>query len=122
LRRELPTYLLQARPNFSTRTIETLGWKTRTTEPKIFSQLTTANILPHGGGTAYPELHNPRVEQKADHRLYTVDGPQGSLRFRSPRELSFSYRGQRVLEQTLACEMAEVAGELEMVWHIGGEA
>jgi len=89
LRPDLPIPLLGPLDNFSAEAINELGWTDRLTEITKGERIKKANILPHGGGTAYPYLECPWTCEEKKERLFGAavsfngDGKDFSLRRRN---------------------------------------
>jgi hypothetical protein len=118
LRADLRAYLLRGRPNLSAETIARLGFEERARELGQYERLRAANLLPHGGGYQLPEvagvLHS---EDRGGVRYFHLRqrGTAGPLIVSGVKELPFQYRGEEVLEQTLALGLGEVVAFLEPV-------
>jgi hypothetical protein len=106
-----PVYLLRPRPNYAPEVIEALGWHDRAQQLGLSETLHAANLLPHGGGYAYPQFKN-LIDWKRDGeeaRRYTVENVQGSHQsFTQIRDLPFAYRDSSVLEKMLELQMADI--------------
>lgn len=145
LRVDLPVSLLEPLPNFTKEAMEKLGWTDSAKRLPNSQRLQQAQVLPHGGGTAYPYLKQPWAHQENDTRRFgarvestcpsqqeALDQLQGvpdlevsfkkrEVVFENPRSLPFSYRGREVLERTLRNKMGRERGRLEILWSLGGE-
>jgi len=105
-----PVYLVRPRPNFAEAQLERLGWIQRAERLGASQTLRQANLLPHGGGYAYPELEKLlRVESQADgRRRFILARRQGPpLQLDDIRSLPFVYRDLAVLQRTVALGLAE---------------
>jgi hypothetical protein len=121
LRPELPVYLLRGIANLTEPFTEKLGWEERARELGVSQPIRNANILPHGGGTAYPDLRGKiRVVEKGGRRVYESSTGDTTARFETLRDMEFIYRGTEVLSRTLASGLGEVAGKLNIKWWLGG--
>jgi len=104
-----PVYLLQPLPNLSLEVIQQLGWADRASRLDLLQVLQRANILPHGGGYAYPGLERLlRVESKGDRRVFWLEPRDGGLPIgvEDIRDLPFVYRDLAVLHRLMDLRLA----------------
>ncbi len=113
-RRELPAYLVRARPNYEPATLEELGWTERAARHDLTDRLTDTHLVPHGGGYDYPGLVEARVADEApDARRYELTWEDGSRRqVLDVRDLPYEYRGLVVHRLMLELGLAEPVAEL----------
>jgi hypothetical protein len=119
LRPDLPAYLVRGKPNLSPETIENLGFEKRARRLGVYEQLTSANIVPHGGGYVFPHILNVvEVHHIEGERYFEVDllNEQGREFITSIREIPYEYRGRQVVLRTLELGMAELVARLLPVY------
>lgn len=116
LRPDEPAYLVRGRPNLSPETIATLGYEERARRLGVYEQLTSANLLPHGGGYAFPhirrviDVHTLDGERYFELELHDSRGPQIVT---GVRDIPYEYRGHAVVAQTIELGMADIAARLQ---------
>lgn len=119
LRPDLPAYLMRGRPNLSPETIENLGFEKRAQRLGVYEQLTTANLLPHGGGYVFPHILDVTDVHEIDgERYFEVDlstGPASQV-IAGVRDLPYEYRGRKVVLRTVELRMAELVARLTPVY------
>jgi hypothetical protein len=95
--------------------IEALALQKRARELRVYSQITTANLLPHGGGYVFPHILDVvSVHQLNGERYFEVDVTTGSGHqvVSDICSLPYGYRGQPVVVRTLELWMAELVARL----------
>ncbi|MFX0013292.1 MAG: hypothetical protein ACFFB2_02505 [Promethearchaeota archaeon] len=116
LRSDLPCYLMKGFANFNEEAIETLNFAERMRTFGLTERISTANILPHGGGYTFPHIVAiPEIYETMEKRRYfSVDLGTGigSKIFETPRELQFAYRGRQVLVQTIDLGLGEIVARM----------
>ncbi|MCD6497228.1 MAG: hypothetical protein J7M25_02855 [Deltaproteobacteria bacterium] len=116
LAEDRPIFLLRPKPSFAQETIVRLGWAERASRLGLLDRLLSANLLPHGGGTALLAEGDISVQDRPTGRLFSV----GDVHFETPKTLPHGYRGQEVLERTVALALGEVIGSMNIRWSLGG--
>ena len=118
LRAELPAFLLEALPNLTEDSIENLDFAGRAKRLGIYHRLTRANILPHGGGYALPQVKDVHSVLELEHgRLFEIGLADGSRQFiRETRGLPYSYRGEEVVRRSVQLGLGELAARLDPVF------
>ena len=117
LRADIPAYLVRGLPNLKEEIIEHSGFARRAQKHGVMSRLLDANILPHGGGYAFPAILgvNKVIETVDNIRYFVVDvetGHETEEIFSNPRELEFSYRGKQVVNRSVELELCEIVAQL----------
>ena len=112
----LPVFLLRPKPSFSQAIVQQLGWTQRANQHDLTKRLLTANLLPHGGGTALIAQGDVAVEERPEGRLFSI----GNTVFETPSSLPHRYRGLEVLRRTVDLALGEVVGTLNIEWSLGG--
>ncbi len=116
LRADLPCYLMKGISNFSDEAVETLNFKERMEKFGLEERIKNANILPHGGGYAFPHIIAiPEIFETVEKRRYfSVDLGTGigTLMFESPRDLQFTYRGRSVVIHTVELGLGEIVARM----------
>ncbi|MFQ5592803.1 MAG: hypothetical protein ACE5HA_01505 [Anaerolineae bacterium] len=119
LRPDLPAYLMRGRPNLSPETIENLGFEKRAHRLGVYELLTSANLLPHGGGYVFPHILDvTAVHEINGERYFEVDlaTGRGQQIMAGVRDLPYEYRGRKVVLRTLELGMAELVARLTPVY------
>jgi len=119
LRPDLPAYLVRGRPNLSPETVENLGFEKRAQRLGVYDLLTSANLLPHGGGYVFPHILDVVDVYEIDgERYFEVDLTTGRGRqiVSRVRDLPYEYRGRKVVLRTLELGMAELVARLTPVY------
>ncbi|MDQ4075946.1 MAG: hypothetical protein M3220_06835 [Chloroflexota bacterium] len=115
LRPDLPAYLVRGKPSLSQETIENLGFEKRAQRLEVYDRLTSANVLPHGGGYAYPDILGVAdVYQIDGERYFEVDFANGRGRqvISAVRDLPYEYRGRKVVLRAVELGLAELVARL----------
>ena len=123
LRAELPVSLVRVRPSLSDAALERAGVWERAERTGMLERLRTINILPHGGGYAYPQFRGVRrVVELGDRRYFEMEPTAGTQRelLHNVRGLPFAYRGEEVIRVLESWEMGEVVarGRPHTVWMV----
>jgi hypothetical protein len=119
LRPDINAYLLRGLPNFNREKMKTLGFEERSIQQNRYDFLSSINILPHGGGYAFPDISKVNsVNSINGQRYFEVEMSSGKGRkiFSDIRNMPYEYRGIVVLERTLELEMAEVVASLKPLY------
>lgn len=116
---ELPAYLVRGRRNFSPETLSRLGWAERAARHGLKARLLETNLLPHGGGYAYPEIRGVArvLEDGPDARRFELLRESGEpLVVESPRELPYAYRGLEVVRRMVELGLGDPVVELRPLY------
>lgn len=118
LRADLPAYLLRGKPNATEEMIKQLGFGQRAIEWGVYERLTSANIVPHGGGYLFPHIKDViSVIEREGQRYFEIGLANGARQFIThPRNIPFTYRGQEVAERTVGLGMGELVARLDPVY------
>lgn len=121
LRPDLPAYLVAPERIYSERALEREGMLERARATGCLERVLGADLLPHGGGYAYPgsdgldaEVDDPGPAGRRRFRM--GDGPW----FEDARELEFSYRGERVIRRIEDLGAGRVVASLDLVARLEG--
>jgi hypothetical protein len=115
----LPAYLVKGLPNLSDAVIEGLGLGERARKLGLYERLRSANILPHGGGYAYPHLHDILSVIELEHeRLFELGFGAGNGRqiIANVRDLPYAYRGLEVVNRVTEMDLGELVVRLDPVY------
>lgn len=123
LRADLPVALVRVRPSLSDATLERAGVRERAERTGMLERLRGANVLPHGGGYAYPQFKGVRrVLERDDCRYFEMEPTTGEHAelIHNVRGLPFSYRGEEVIRTLESWDMGEVVarGAPRAVWMV----
>jgi len=115
LRESTPGYLFRGLPNLVDGQIELLGWRERAERHGVLNRLRSANLLPHGAGYMLPNITSVLdVVELEGKRYYIVKAAEEEVEvvIRSPRDLTYAYRGRRVILKAAECRLGEIAARL----------
>jgi hypothetical protein len=121
IRADLPSYLVKGNHNFTPHMMDMLGFTARADELGVYHRLSRSNILPHGGGYAYPDsLSVEKVFEIKDKRYFKLDLADGIGKkiISNVKELEFTYRGREVVQRTLDIGMCRMSAILDPVFTI----
>jgi hypothetical protein len=115
----LPVYLVRGQRNVREALWDRLGWSDRIERHGLASRLADTNLLPHGGGYAYPHLRGVSrvIEEGPDVRRFELapaDPAAAPVVVETPRELPYAYRGLEVKERMEALELGRAVLSLEL--------
>lgn len=115
LRDDLPAYLVKGLPNLSEEVIKTQGFKDRAERLGVMERLTGANIAPHGGGYAFPDLLNVgNIVETSSARYFVIemDHTDGQKIVSNLKGLRFNYRGRTIIVSSLELGLVKIATRL----------
>jgi hypothetical protein len=118
LRPELPAYLVAPGKVYGEEAMDE-ALRTRAKDQGCLDRLRKADLLPHGGGYAFPEQEGQPIE-------VVDDGPRRHFRFGSGplfehvRDLPFAYRADEVVHRLESLGAGRVVAKLEMVSPLEG--
>ncbi len=119
LREDTPGYLFHALPNLTDATINVLGWRERAEEHGVLEHLRGANVIPHGAGYMLPGVSRVLdVHTYNGRRYYEVETHDHGVRIMlgTPRDLTYAYRGRRVILSSVEYSLGEIAARLMPVY------
>ncbi|MBM4372760.1 MAG: hypothetical protein FJ098_13975 [Deltaproteobacteria bacterium] len=111
LRAELPIPLVRVLPNLGEDALRRAGVLERAEATGLRAHLGSVNLLPHGGGYAYPQYRGVRrVLELGDRRYFELEPAAGEHRelVHNLRGQPFTYRGEEVVRALEAYGMGEV--------------
>ncbi|MBU2560786.1 MAG: hypothetical protein KKD17_00675 [Nanoarchaeota archaeon] len=121
IRADLPSYLVRGAHNFTPHQMDLLGFTARADELGVYNRLNKANVLPHGGGYAFPDsLSVEKVFEIKDKRYFKIEmaNSVGKKILSNMKEMEFTYRGREVMQRCLDLGMCDLAAVLEPVYTI----
>ncbi|MFP4248355.1 MAG: hypothetical protein ACLFU7_01775 [Armatimonadota bacterium] len=119
LRENTPGYLFHGLPNLTDATIDVLGWRERASRHGVLDHILGANVIPHGAGYMLPDLsHVAKVHDFNGRRYYEVETSDHGVRIMlgTPRDLTYAYRGRRVILSSVEYALGEIAARLMPVY------
>lgn len=119
LRESTPGYLFHTLPNLTDATIDVLGWRERAQRHGVLDQLRSANVIPHGAGYMLPGVsHVVDVHEFGERRYYEVEATEHAVRIMlgTPRDLTYAYRGRRIILASAEYSLGEIAARLMPVY------
>jgi hypothetical protein len=118
LQAQLPAYLVRGLPNLSDGVIERLGMGQRARQMGLYDRLQSANVMPHGGGYAFPQIYDTisviELEQKRCFELSLRNGDAQQI-IVDVRDLPYAYRGMEVVERVIDLGMGELVARLDPI-------
>lgn len=119
LRESTPGYLFRLLPNLADDIIDVLGWRERAQRHGVLDQLRSANVIPHGAGYMLPGVsHVVDVHEFGERRYYEVEATEHAVRIMlgTPRDLTYAYRGRRIILASAEYSLGEIAARLMPVY------
>jgi len=115
LRPDLPAYLVRGQPNIDPELLPCNHLPN-----SIRTRVHTANILPHGGGFAYPGVRTVADVLLLDQqRYYVLDNAGGGKRVvESLGTLTYTHRGLEVMDRLREWRLADVIAELQLLFSV----
>lgn len=116
LRESTPGYLFRALPNLADDIIGVLGWRERAERHGVLGELRRANVIPHGAGYMLPGVSRlVDVQEVNARRYFEVEATEGGVHIMlgTPRDLTFAYRGRRVILASAEYRLGEIAARLQ---------
>ena len=122
LRADIDAYLFRGKRNFAETTLKNTELYTRANNLGLLDLLKTADILPHGGGYAFPDINKVKnVMEHKDQRYFTCELKSDSNRLkiiRNMRDLQFAYRGQEIVLKTIQLDLGELIAQLSPIFSL----
>jgi len=119
LRASTPGYLFRGLPNLADEQIDILGWRERADRHGVLHRLRSANLLPHGAGYMLPTISRVLdVVELEGRRYYRVqaDDEDVEVLIGSPRDLTYAFRGRRVILRAVECQLGEIVARLKPIF------
>jgi hypothetical protein len=119
LQAQLPAYLIRGLANLSDDVIERLGMGQRARRLGLYNRLQSANVVPHGGGYAFPQIYDTiSVIELEQQRCFELGLRNGDARqiVVDVRDLPYAYRGMEVVERVVELGMAEMVARLDPIY------
>ncbi len=116
LRESTPGYLFRPLPNLCDEVIDVLGWRERAERYGVIDRLREANVIPHGAGYMLPGVSRvAEVHEIGDRRYFEVEATEGDVHIilGTPRDLTYAYRGRRVILASAEYRLGEIAARLQ---------
>lgn len=117
LRASTPGYLFTGLPNLADQQIDLLGWREPAERHGVLHRLRALNVLPHGAGYMLPTVSRVLDAVQVDgKRYYRVQGDEGvEMLVGSPRDLTYAFRGRRVILKAAECRLGDIAARLQPI-------
>jgi hypothetical protein len=119
LQAQLPSYLVKGLPNLSDTAIQHLGFEERARRLGLHDRLRSANVLPHGGGYAFPHIQDVvsviELEQERYFELCFNTG-NGRQIVGDVRDLPYTYRGTEVVEHVVKLGLGKLVARLDPIY------
>ncbi len=121
LRADLPAFLVAPLEVYSEKIVEREGMLERARATGCLDRLLKADLLPHGGGYAYPDMDAMPIEVEdrgpGQRPLFRARGKEW---FEDARDLAFTYRGEAVIRRIEELGAGRVAARLDPVARLEG--
>ena len=122
LRADIDAYLFRGKSNLSETTLKNLNFSERANGLGLLDILKNADILPHGGGYAFPDIRKVRnVLEHKDQRYFTCELKSDTNRLkiiRNLRDLQFVYRGRDIVLKTIQLDLGEMIAQLSPIFSL----
>jgi hypothetical protein len=116
LRADMPAYIFEGKANFSYTVLKNRGFLGTAEKYDLLNILLNANVLPHGGGYAFPDVENVEQVIEFEDKRYFLCNLKSKIKtrkiFKSPSEMEFMYRGRNVILKTLQLDLGVVVARL----------
>jgi len=120
LRPELPAYLISAEDVYSDAALEEAGVRERAQVQGCIDRVRGADLLPHGGGYAFPEADGLPVEVVEDGASRRFRFGQDGAWFDHVRALPYAYRADEVVHKLRSLGAGRVVTKLEIMHRLEG--
>ena len=122
LRADIAAYLFKGKQNLSETTLRNMNFIERAERLEILDILSNANILPHGGGYAFPDIKKVRkVMEYKDQRYFECELRSDTERVKIVRDvtnLQFEYRGRSIALKTLQLDLGDMVARLNPIFSL----
>jgi len=122
LRADIAAYLFKGKQNFSDTTLRNMNFFERAENLELLELLKNANILPHGGGYAFPDMKKIRnVMEYKDQRYFECELRSDTEKLKIVRDLTnlqFEYRGREIVLKTLQLDLGELVARLNPIFSL----
>ncbi|MGV9202640.1 MAG: hypothetical protein ACOC44_01295 [Promethearchaeia archaeon] len=122
LRADIAAYLFRGKKNLLDSTINNLGIRERAKRLGLLELLQNVNILPHGGGYAFPDMKKVReVLEYKDQRYFVCELKKKSNRLKIIKDvgdIQYQYRGRDVVLKTLQLDLGEMLVRLKPIFSL----
>jgi len=122
LRADISCYLFKGKKNLSHTVLRNLNFLKRAERLEVRDLLENINILPHGGGYAFPDITRiQKVIEYKDQRYFVCNLKSNVERkeiIRNVNEIQFSYRGRSVILKTLQLDLGEIIARLNPIFSL----
>ena len=122
LRADIAAYLFKGKQNFSETILKNMKFIKRAEKLGLLDLLKNANVLPHGGGYAFPDIKKVRnVFEYKDQRYFECELRSDTERLKIVRDvtnLQFEYRGRSIALKTLQLDLGEMVARLNPIFSL----
>ncbi|MFX1358393.1 MAG: hypothetical protein ACFFA8_14060 [Promethearchaeota archaeon] len=122
LRADIACYLFRGKRNFSETVLRNSNFIERAEKLGLKDLLENANLLPHGGGYALPDILSiQRVLEYKDQRYFVCEMIKDKSKLkilRNVKELQFEYRGRDVILKSLQLDLGEIVARLNPIFSL----
>ncbi|MFX1365435.1 MAG: hypothetical protein ACFFCE_11530 [Promethearchaeota archaeon] len=122
LRADISAYLFQGKKNFTKTTLKNENLLERAEELELTELLTSACILPHGGGYSFNDIIDVLdILEYKDQRYFVTSLKTNISRLkiiRNVSELQFEYRGRDVILKTIQLDLGEIIARLNPLFSL----
>ncbi len=122
LRADIAAYLFKGKQNLSETTLRNMHFIERGERLEVLENLRTANILPHGGGYAFPDIKKVRsIMEYKDQRYFECELRSDTERVKIVRDvtnLQFEYRGRSIALKTIQLDLGDMIARLNPIFSL----
>ncbi|MFX0042293.1 MAG: hypothetical protein ACFE8L_05220 [Candidatus Hodarchaeota archaeon] len=122
LRADIAAYLFNGKTNFTETTLKNVNLLDKAEKLEHLDLLTTANVLPHGGGYLLSDIIEVQdVLEYKDQRYFVTSLKSNISRLkiiRNVRELQFEYRGRDIVLKTIQLDLGEIIARLNPLFSL----
>jgi hypothetical protein len=122
LRADIAAYLFRGKKNLSDTTLKNMNFQERAEKLGLLEFLRNANILPHGGGYAFPDIKKvKRVMEYKYQRYFECELRSDVKRVKIVRDVSnlqFEYRGRSIALKTIQLDLGEMVARLNPIFSL----
>ncbi|MFX1444019.1 MAG: hypothetical protein ACFFHV_11435 [Promethearchaeota archaeon] len=122
LRADIAAYLFKGKKNFSDTTLKNMNFIERAEQLELFEMLRNANILPHGGGYAFPDIKKVKNVMEYKYQRYFECELRSDVKrvkiVRDVSNLQFEYRGRSIALKTIQLDLGEMVARLNPIFSL----
>ncbi|TFG25866.1 MAG: hypothetical protein EU532_11180 [Promethearchaeota archaeon] len=122
LRADIAAYLFKGKKNLSDTTLKNMNFKERAEKLELLNFLKNANILPHGGGYAFPDIKKVKSVMEYKYQRYFECELRSDVKrvkiVKDVSNLQFEYRGRSIALKTIQLDLGEMVARLNPIFSL----